>query len=102
MKSNEGIRSVQVAWPGQTWQTAAVTSEETIKRAFSDGPKAVETIASSCTSGTCPTVYRSDRGTLIVQGYIVDPEAAGVSLPEGEKLVEIPIDLLRSVVGSIG
>lgn len=66
------------------------------------GPKAVETLALSCTSGTCPTVYLSDRGTLLVQGYVVEPDTAGISLPVGEKLVEIPIDLLRSAVDNIG
>jgi len=52
-------------------------------------------IASSCTTGTCPTVYQSDKGTVVVQGYDVSPESAGLDVPLGERLVEIPADLLR-------
>jgi hypothetical protein len=52
-------------------------------------------MASSCTSGTCPTVYESGRGTLVIQGYEVPTASAGVAVPSGERLVEIPIELLR-------
>jgi hypothetical protein len=65
------------------------------------GKLSLESIAFSCTSGTCPTVYRTDRGTLVVQGYAVDPAQAGVQIPEGERLVEIPIDLLLSAVDKV-
>ncbi|MFG1609976.1 hypothetical protein [Actinoplanes sp. NPDC049265] len=58
-------------------------------------------MAVSCASNTCPTIYNTDRGTIIVQGYVVEPEVAGISVPEGEKLVEIPLDLLRTAVSSI-
>ena len=51
-------------------------------------------VAASCTSGHCPTVYRTNRGTFVVQGYAVTGEDAGVNLPDGESLVEIPIELL--------
>ena len=47
-----------------------------------------------CGSNTCPTIYRSDRGTLVVQGYSVSASRSGVDLPEGEQLVEIPAELL--------
>ena len=67
-----------------------------------NGPRIVETIASSCTSGDCPTVYRTDRGTLIVQGYDVDAGSAGVALPQGENLVEIPVELLASALEQVG
>jgi hypothetical protein len=80
-----------------------VSSTKPINRTFGTAvPKVVETLAASCTQGTCPTVYRTDRGTLIVQGYDVEPDSAGVSIPAGERLVEIPIDLLRSAVEHIG
>jgi hypothetical protein len=52
-------------------------------------------MATSCNSGACPTFYASDRNTLVVQGYEIDPSQAGLNVPAGEKLVEIPIDLLR-------
>jgi uncharacterized Ntn-hydrolase superfamily protein len=52
-----------------------------------------------CSGGSCPTVYATDRGTLVVQGAIVtDPEAlAAVNLPAHETLVEIPRELLAAL-----
>jgi hypothetical protein len=49
-----------------------------------------------CDDGTCPTVYATDRGTLVVQGTtVIDPEVlASVQLPAHETLVEVPADLL--------
>ena len=35
--------------------------------------------ASDCKDGDCPAVYRTDRGTIGVQGYLLDRAA-----PEGE------------------
>jgi hypothetical protein len=46
-----------------------------------------------CRDGTCPTIYLSDRGTIVIQGYVVTE--ADVSVPEGEALVEIPAELLN-------
>lgn len=39
-----------------------------------------------------PTLYRTDRGSWVVQGWLVtDPEAlAQMNIPEGESCVEIP------------
>jgi hypothetical protein len=39
-----------------------------------------------------PTVYRTDRGSWVVQGWVVtDPDALAVmSIPQGETCVEIP------------
>lgn len=44
-----------------------------------------------------PTVYRTDRGSWLVQGRTVtDPEAlAQMSIPDGETVVEIPDRMLR-------
>ena len=44
-----------------------------------------------------PTVYRTDRGSWVVQGWVVaDPEAlAQMRIPEGETAVEIPDRLLQ-------
>lgn len=44
-----------------------------------------------------PTVYRTDRGTWVVQGWtITDPEAlAQMSIPDGETAVEIPERMLQ-------
>jgi len=39
-----------------------------------------------------PTIYRTDRGSWVVQGWVVtDPDAlAEMDIPEGETCVEIP------------
>ncbi len=58
-------------------------------------PMRLELISKLCGSSTCPTIYQSDRGTLVVQGYVVSSEQAGVDLPDGELMVEIPVDLLK-------
>ena len=58
-------------------------------------PMRLELISKLCGASTCPTIYQSDRGTLVVQGYVVSAEHAGVELPAGELMVEIPIDLLK-------
>lgn len=61
----------------------------------SDGPQPIRRtdfrlVISLCGSGTCPTIYHTDRDTLLVQGYA----AADVAVPDGEFLVEIPRELL--------
>jgi hypothetical protein len=55
-----------------------------------------------CGGGSCPTVYRTDRGTYVVQGYTVAAETAGLDLPAGEQLVEIPAELLAEAVKAAG
>ena len=52
----------------------------------------------ACQGGTCPTLYATDRGTLVVQGYIVT-DAQGVNVPAGETLVEVPAELLTNLNG---
>lgn len=58
-----------------------------------------------CSGGTCPTAYLTDRGTAVVQGYVVhDADAlAQLGLPKGETVVEVPVGLLieaaRQVAG---
>ncbi|GAA2644822.1 hypothetical protein [Paractinoplanes durhamensis] len=58
-------------------------------------------VANLCTAGNCPTVYVSGTGTLVVQGYAVPAERAGIDVPEGELLVEIPLDLLTEAVRNL-
>ncbi|MET0415042.1 MAG: hypothetical protein ABW022_03350 [Actinoplanes sp.] len=53
----------------------------------------LEQIAGLCGGGHCPTVYRTDRGTYVVQGYTLDAAEAGLDLAPGEALVEIPAEL---------
>jgi hypothetical protein len=52
---------------------------------------------SNCKDGDCPTVYRTDRGTIGVQGYLLDP-----ATPDGEALVEIPAELLLEAARALG
>ncbi|GAA1673359.1 hypothetical protein [Fodinicola feengrottensis] len=44
-----------------------------------------------------PTVYKTDRDTWVVQGWVItDPEAlAEMGIPEGESAVEIPDRMLQ-------
>lgn len=58
-------------------------------------------VTSYCASASCPTIYESDRGTLVVQGYAVSADRAGVELPEGELLVEIPVELLAAAARTV-
>jgi hypothetical protein len=51
----------------------------------------------NCKDGDCPTVYRTDRGTVGVQGYLIDRAA-----PDGEALVEIPAELLLEAARALG
>lgn len=60
-------------------------------------PVRATAIAGMCATGSCPTVYQTDEGALVVQGYVVPGGVAGVDLPEGESFVEIPLELLLDV-----
>ena len=66
-------------------------AEEDARKAMS-----VNHIVSLCGTGTCPTVYQTDRGTLLIQGYTVSAEEAGIEVPAGEHLVEIPAHLVEA------
>jgi hypothetical protein len=58
-------------------------------------------LSDGCYDGTCPTLHRSETGTLVVQGRIV--ETSDVTPPDGEALVEIAAklvpDLLKQING---
>jgi hypothetical protein len=48
--------------------------------------------------GDCPTLYATDRGTIVVQGYqVTDPEALDQlrDVLPGETFVEVPRELLK-------
>jgi hypothetical protein len=62
----------------------------------------LEMISAYCNSAGCPTIYRSDRGTLVVQGYTVPAGRAGVDVPAGETLVEIPVEVLLAAARAVG
>lgn len=52
--------------------------------------------------GQSPTLYATDRGTLVVQGWrITDPEALdALTVPAHETAVEIPVELLQFLPSS--
>ena len=56
-----------------------------------------------CKNSNCPTIYQTDRGTLVIQGYTVDADQAEeVTLPAGESLAEIPLDVLQAAARALG
>ncbi|MET9924225.1 MULTISPECIES: hypothetical protein [unclassified Streptomyces] len=57
----------------------------------------VTVLATTCEKTNCPTVYKTDRGTIIVQGET--PTDHGLTIPAHETLVEIPMDLIREAFG---
>jgi hypothetical protein len=61
----------------------------------------LEPLRGECSDGkTCPALHRTDRGTVVVQGWAVtDPEALQqLRLPAGEQAVEIPAELVAEVL----
>jgi len=52
-----------------------------------------------CANGVCPTVYETDKGTIVVQGFDVHPDETGMQVPAGEGMVEVPRDLLEKIFG---
>jgi len=62
------------------------------------GPLDLTLMTKLCSGGGCPTVYRTSRNTYVVQGYTVTAENAGLDLPAGEQLVEIPAELFEAAV----
>lgn len=61
-------------------------------------------LGDECPDGrTCPTIYATDRGTVVVQGYkLTREELAQISLADGEDAVEIPAALLEEVASANG
>jgi hypothetical protein len=48
-----------------------------------------------CEAGNCPTVYLTDRGTLVIQGYVLESGCTKLlTLPSGESAVEVPAALI--------
>ena len=60
----------------------------------------LQVVAGICGGGECPTVYKTDRGTLVVQGYSLQPADAGITVPPGEQMVEIPAELLAEYISA--
>ncbi|MFI1731343.1 hypothetical protein ACH40E_19420 [Streptomyces acidicola] len=51
-----------------------------------------------CDDDDCPNVYRSEDGSIVVQGNV----SLAFQPPEGEALVEIPEAVLREAVRALG
>ncbi|MER7984095.1 hypothetical protein ABTY53_00600 [Streptomyces noursei] len=56
----------------------------------------VTMLVTSCDKKDCPTLYKTDRGTLLVQGET--PTDHGLRIPAHENLVEIPLELIRRAI----
>ncbi|MEU4237293.1 hypothetical protein [Actinoplanes sp. NPDC026619] len=60
--------------------------------------KIVNTIG--CNGGTCPTLYQTESGDFLIQGFIVEDSGTmdeiGV-VPQGESVVRVPRELLSSL-----
>jgi hypothetical protein len=50
-----------------------------------------------CKDGDCPTIYRTDHGTVAVQGYRIERDT-----PAAEAVVEIPAELIREAARALG
>lgn len=57
-------------------------------------------VAGSCRNDDCPTVYVSDRGTVVFQGDAVTA-AHGLRLGTGEQAVELPMSLVLEAMNEL-
>lgn len=51
-------------------------------------------LAQTCRAGACPTVFATEGGDVVVQGYIFPELSSMTAVPEGETLVRIPSELI--------
>jgi hypothetical protein len=61
----------------------------------------LQPIANRCSSGSCPTIYLTATGSVVVQGYTVPPDHTGLDVADGETLVEIPLELLADALKNL-
>ena len=55
-----------------------------------------------CYGKHCPAVYKTDRGTFVVQGNLINgDDMANFSLALHEGVVEIPETLVRALAGKL-
>ncbi|WP_329106560.1 hypothetical protein OG792_01335 [Micromonospora sp. NBC_01699] len=55
-----------------------------------------------CNGGTCPTLYETESGDFLVQGFIVEDSGTMDEIgtvPQGEGVVRVPRELLSSFLG---
>jgi hypothetical protein len=55
------------------------------------------------TDTNCPSLYRTDRDTFVVQGWrVTDPQALSqLDIPDYETVVEVPIDVLAEIAHTL-
>jgi hypothetical protein len=49
-----------------------------------------------CSGSNCPTVYRQDEDTLVIQGFEAE-QLFTTKLPDGETAVSVPLALIRDL-----
>ncbi|MEV0596286.1 hypothetical protein [Nonomuraea cavernae] len=57
-------------------------------------------LGSTSEAGACPTLYETDRGTIVVQGLrLTDPQALADlrDVLDGETAVEVPRELITEI-----
>jgi hypothetical protein len=63
-------------------------------------PADLVVVAADCAGKHCPTVYRTPSGTYLVQGWD-NVTSSAVTVPVGERVVEIPAALIEELVRNI-
>jgi hypothetical protein len=64
---------------------------------MSQSPQLIRIAGGDCGRDDCPTVFTTNRGTVVIQGYDIDKPT-----PAGESVVEIPLDVLKEAVSALG
>ncbi|MFA7192013.1 MAG: hypothetical protein WC089_01800 [Candidatus Paceibacterota bacterium] len=53
----------------------------------------------TCSGSSCPTIYESSNGSIIVQGFkITNEERNTILIPQGEDMVVIPKSLIEKII----
>ncbi|WP_155344873.1 hypothetical protein [Acrocarpospora pleiomorpha] len=58
----------------------------------------LEFVGSTSSSGGCPSIYETDRGTVVIQGIQITDRATlaqARDILDGEAFVEVPKELFR-------
>lgn len=53
-----------------------------------------------CVGQNCPTVYATDRDTVVIQGERLAAKTVGLDVPDHEVLAEVPMSLIRELIAS--
>lgn len=57
--------------------------------------------ADQCSGGHCPTIYKKDDETYLIQGYCADDFFSEGFVPEGEAVVSIPASMVRGLLENL-